>query len=599
MYHISNSDISSLFSNMATALTLADEKKNLFRILAYKKAAETIKSYPSEMHDLWKEKALVGIPGIGAGMKGHLDELFRTGHVKEIERQINKFPSAVYILQNVRGIGPKTAYTLALKLRSKKEKGKAIGERIILDKIIQLCKEHKIAEIEGFGEKSESEILDAVEKYKEGMKKDVRINLIDAIAGAEKLLGYMKTNNNVKQAEVLGSLRRRVETVGDIDIAVATTNPESVVEHFTKFKYVKKMIEKGENKASIEMSNGNHADLRVVNPAQWGTMLAHFTGSKEHNVSLREYALKKGWSISEYGIKIEKGNKEMKTFENEESFYKFLGMEFFPPEMRENTGEIEAALKNQLPQLIELSDIKGDLHMHTNFNIEPSHDLGESSPEEMVNAGIKLGYKYLAFSEHNPSLSKHSKSKISEILKRKQQLVNQLNRKYRGKLHIFNSLEVDILPNGELAIEEEHLKYLDFITAAIHSSFERNSKEQTERILRALKTPKVKILGHPTGRLVQKREEIKFDHDAVFGECVKRKICVEIAASPYRNDPPWQMLKDLKSHGVSFIINTDAHHKNDLNLMKFGVWNARKGWLERKDVLNTLDLKQIKNYLCR
>jgi DNA polymerase (family 10) len=483
---------------------------------------------------------------------------------------------------------------------------------VILDKIIQLCKEHKISQIEGFGEKSESEILDSIEKYKEGMKKDVRINLIDAIVASQKLLGYMKTNKNVSQAEVLGSLRRRCETVGDIDIAVATTNPFAVIDHFVKFKYVKKVIEKGENKASIEMSNGNHADLRVVNPAQWGTMLAHFTGSKEHNVQLREYALKKGWSISEYGIKktqnspqragqaplkTQSHNLNLKTFETEEEFYKFLSLQYIAPEMRENTGEIEIALKHRLPHLIELTDVKGDLHMHTNFNIESSHDLGESTPEEMVDAGIKLGYKYLAFSEHNPSLSKHNKKTISEILKRKQQLVDQLNKKYRGRLHVFNSLEVDILPNGELAIEEEHLKYLDFVTASIHSSFERSSKEQTDRILRALEYPKVKILGHPTGRLVQKRDEIKFDQTQIFEKCRAKNIAVEIAASPFRNDPPWQMLKDLKSIDVSFIINTDAHHKNDLNLMKFGLWNARKGWLTKQDVINTRNISEIQKYL--
>ncbi len=587
---------------MEVALILDDEKKNLFRILAYRKAAEVIRVSAAEFHDLWKENSLNNIPGIGAGMKGHLDELFKTGHVKEIEREINKFPGAVYLLQNVRGIGPKTAWSIISSPMGRKVLFHATQEKVIFDKLIQLCKEHKIASLPGFGEKSETEILEAIEKYKTGVKKDTRINLERALEISDKFMGYMKTCNEVKQVEVLGSLRRKVETIGDIDIAVATTDSEQVIKHFTNFKYTKTVLEKGENKASIEMSNGTHVDLRVVNPDQWGTMLAHFTGSKDHNVALREFALKNGLSISEYGVKVEKGKKKdrgMKMFKDEASFYKFFRMEFIAPELRENSGEIEASLKKKLPHIIELKDIKGDLHMHSSFNIEPSHDLGNSAPEELVQKAIKLGYEYLAYSEHNPSLSKHTKSETGALLKKKQELVNKFNEKYRGKIHIFNSLEVDILPSGELALEEEHLKYLDFITASIHSSFEQARETQTKRLLRALDFPKVKILGHPTGRLVQKRDEVKFDHATIFRKCVSRKIAVEISASPYRNDPPWPMLKDLKSLGVLFIINTDAHSMPELELMKFGVWNARKGWLEAKNVMNTRSLFEIKNFLLK
>lgn len=578
---------------MAVSLSLADERKNLFRILAYKKASEVVAQSATEFHDLWKEKALDNIPGIGKGMKEHLDELFKTGHIKEIERQIAKFPESVYFLQDIRGIGPKTAWKIISSAAGRKLLYKATNGKVIIDKLIQLCKEHKIANLEGFGEKSETDILQAVLKFQTGIKKSKRINLVDAIPVSEKFLEYMKNCKAVAKIEVLGSLRRKNETVGDIDIASASNSPEDVIKHFVNYKYAKSKVQEGENKAAIEIANGMRVDLRVVSPDQWGTMLAHFTGNKDHNVALREYALKKGWSISEYGIKVKKS---IKTFKTEEEFYKFLGLKYIPPEIRENTGEIEQSLKGTLPNLIELSNIKGDLQMHTNFNIEPSHDLGESTPEEMTEKAERLGYKYIAFTEHNPSLSKHTKKQISEILKKKQELVRKLNQKHRS-VHIFNSLEVDILPDGNLAIDEEHLKFLDFIIVSIHSSFEQDSQKQTARILRALQFPKVKILGHPTGRLVEKRDEIKFDHEKVFKECVKRKIAVEIAASPFRNDPPFLMLKDLKTMGVSFIIDTDSHSKNEMDLMKFGVWNARKGWLEAHDVINTRNLVEIKKIL--
>lgn len=607
---------------MATSLILDDEKKNLFRILAYKKAAETIASLDQELYDLWKEKKIQGLPGIGKGITLLLEEFFKTGHMKDVEKQINKYEESVYFLQNIRGIGPKTALVLS-KLLSKNNNSnlhfygnenqvnKEKNEKIIIDKLIQLCKEHKIANLEGFGEKSENDILNSVLKFQEGIKKDRRINLAEATPVAEKFVEYLKNCKAVKNIEVLGSLRRRMETVGDIDIAVSSDNPEEVIKFFVEYKYARNKEQEGESKAAIQMNSGTHVDLRVISPNQWGTMLAHFTGSKEHNIALRELANKKGMSISEWGIKLNQKPKakdfkyKSKTtngnvfFKTEEDFYKFLGLQYIPPELRENTGEIEAALKHSLPKLIELKDIKGDLHMHTNFNVEPSHDLGQNTPEEMVERAVKLGRKYIAFSEHNPSISKHNKSQISEILKKKKEMVDKLNQKYQSKIHIFNSLEVDILPDGNLAIEEEHLKYLDFIIASIHSSFEQTKEKQTQRILRALAFPKVKIFGHPTGRLVEKRESIMFDHDAVFKECLRRRVALEISASPYRNDLNWRLIKDLSKFDLKYIINTDSHSAKEMDLMKFGVWNARKGWLEVNSVINTWSLSEIKKFLLK
>jgi DNA polymerase (family X) len=637
MNKYSNQELSSLFSKMATSLLLDDEKKNMFRILAYKKAAETISTYNQEFYDLWKEEKLTGISGIGKGITALLNELFTTGHAKDLEEQIAKYPESVYFLQNIRGIGPKTALVLSEQLKIKNYE---LGindnfEKIVTDKVIQLCKEHKIASLPGFGEKSETDILNAVQKYQTGGKKDKRINLFDAIPIAEKFIDYMKTCKDVEIIEVLGSLRRKMETVGDIDLAATSKNPESVIKHFASHKYAKGKIEQGENKASFEMPSGLHVDLRVINPDQWGSMLAHFTGSKEHNVALREYAIKKGMSISEWGIKMTKntsssgfvipakagiqsistrktksldsrirgndrsGEEKLKTFKSEQEFYKFLGLQYIPPELRENRGEIEEAINGKLPKLIELQDIKGDLHMHTNFDVETSHDLGSSTPEEMIEKAIRLKYQYIAFSEHNPSMSKNSKTQKSEILKRKQEMVDKFNLKYEGKLHVFNSLEVDILPDGNMAIEEEHAKYLDFIVASVHSSFEQDKDKQTKRILKALSFPKVKVLGHPTGRLVQKRESISFDFAQVFEYCAKHKISPEISASPFRNDLRWDLILSLKSLDLRYIIDTDSHEKTEMDLMKFGVWNARKGWLTASQVINTWSLSEIKDFLLK
>lgn len=591
MVKVNNFSLASLFRQMATALLLLDEKKNYFRILAYRKAAEIIESLDGELFDLWKEKKEIKLPGFGKTMRAHAEEFFTKGRVQELEETIKQIPSAVYLLQNIRGVGPKTAMVIVSHLGFNSRKKEP--DKVVIDKIIQACKEKKIEKIPGFGEKSQEEILRAVQKFQQGLKKEKRILLADGIRTAEKIIRFMKLNPKVQEIEMLGSLRRKCETVGDVDLAVSTTDAKSVIEHFCRFSH-ETLLEQGETKAAFELANGTRVDLRISDPSQWGTMLAHFTGSKEHNVALREYALKKNLSVSEYGIKK---NNKLITFKTENEFYHFLGLQFIDPELRENRGEIKMSIENRLPDLIELGDVKGDLHVHSDFDLETSHDLGESSGNSLIQMALDLGYEYLAFTDHNPSLARHTSLQIVEILQRRKEYIQKLNDKWQGKIHVFNSLEVDILPSGELAISIEALNCLDFVIASVHSSFDQTREFQTKRLLAALDQPKVKILGHPTGRKILRRDPIAFDENAVFEKCRKNRIAIEISACPDRLDLPWKTLADLKNKNIFFIINTDSHQVRSLETMKFGVWQARKAGLTKKDILNTISLVEIKKFL--
>ena len=568
---MTNTEIADLLREVAASYIV--KKKNRFRIIAYERAADATEHATSSVKDLWDDNKLETIPGVGKEIASHLDELFRTGEVKHFTQAKRGLPPGMFQILGIPGIGPKTAYKLAKELRVTS-----------IESLRKVCEGGKIRLLEGFGEKSEEELLKGIDEYE---KRSRRILLPQAAYTADKVIASLQKNKFVLRADVLGSLRRQVSTVGDIDIAVATNNPKSVIQTFCSLPGIERVLERGDAKASIKLSDGKQVDLRVQGLESYGALLQHFTGSKHHNIALREHAQKKGWSLSEYGIKVKS---KLLQFDTEKAFYTKLGMQYIPPELREAEGEIEQALAHRLPTLVELKDIKGDLHIHSDFNIEPSHDLGRSGLKKILSQAKKLGYEYIGLSEHNPSNSMHQDGEKIELIKRRNDYIDQTISSESGKfpVRVLKLLEIDILNNGSLSIPDNALDLLDGAIVSIHSSFRLNRTEMTKRVLEGLSHPKAKILAHPTGRLLLSREGFELDWDKVFEFCLKYNKILEINSWPTRLDLADVLVKDAKKRGVKLIINTDSHDAEHMKLMRFGVSVARRGWCEKSDIVNCL-----------
>jgi len=581
---MTNKEVARLLKEVSAALEV--KGGNRFKIAAYDRVATAIEHATSEVKDLWDDNKLQEIPGIGVNLSAYLDELFRKGKVAHFERIFRNLPPAMFEFLEIPGIGSKTAYKLCRELKIKEAK-------TALPRLKEALKAGKIRLIEGFGEQSEKDILEGLESLK---KRSERMLLPFAWELAQKVIEYLARGKIGVRIKPLGSLRRMAATVGDIDLAVATTQPKKAIERFVSFPEVKEVVVSGGNTARIIHHNGRQIDLKTMNPQAYGALLQHFTGSKQHNIHLREIAQKKGLSLSEYGIK--KGGK-IKKYAAEETFYQALGMAWIPPELREDTGEIEAAQKKELPQLVELKDIKGDFHVHSNFPIEPSHDEGADTFEVLLNKAQELGYEYLGLSEHNPSSSQHSSKQVIELLKRKKEEIDKLNYSRVKKLSVYalNSLEIDIKPDGSLALPEKALKYLDFAIASIHSSFKMSRQEMTRRVLTSLAHPKIKILGHPTGRKIGEREGYELDWEKIFAFCLKNNKYLEINAWPNRLDLPDTLVREAVKIGVKMVINTDAHAVGQLDLMPYGVAVARRGWATKNDIINTMGYNELKKAL--
>lgn len=586
---MSNLEIADLLRAISASYLIKDAKKNKFRIIAYENAAAAVEHLTSEAKDLWDEGKLDDIPGVGPSITEHLGEIFKTGKSKHFEEVMSGIAPAVFELMKLPGVGPKTASKLSHELSIHEASG-ALGK---LQKAISAG---KIAPIEGFGETSQAEIGRSIEEAK---RKTTRLLLPYAQRVASEVIVWMKKKDFVKDAQPLGSVRRKVATIGDVDIAVATDKPKEAMEHFVSYPHKKRVIEKGDRSASILVPPNIQVDMMVQPTEAFGSLLQHFTGSKHHNIVLREYALKHNMSLSEYGIK--KNGKLIKV-PTEEAFYKTLGMKYIPPELREDAGEIEAALKGDIPDLLELSDIKGDLQIHSNFDIETSHDLGTSTMEEIIEKGNELGYNYLAFTEHNPSKSKHTDEQIVDILKRKKEKVEKLNYSLvktmkKGVKKVFNSLEIDILPDGSLPVSDSGMETLDFALVSIHSSFRGSRDQMTKRVLAALSHPKAKIFAHPTARKLNDREAVELDWPRIFDFCIKSDKWLEINGDPMRLDLPDFLVKDAVKAGVKLTLGTDSHHRDHMTNMEYGVYVARRGWATRENIINTRSLTELERML--
>lgn len=575
MRFITNKEIAKLLRAVSAAYSATGGDR--FKIIAYDNAADSVEHATSELKDLWEENKLGSVPGLGKSIQSHLDELFKTGKVKHFDEVMKNLPPGMFELLNIGGLGPKSAYKLAKELNVKNVK-----------ELEDAAKKGKIRNLAGFGAKSEQDVLSSIEEL--NSKPQTRYTLPFAYGVADNVLSYLRENRDCNRAEPLGSLRRMVATVGDIDIAVASENPKGIIEHFKNFPQIKRILDAGDRKSSVLLFNGIQVDLLVQPTHAFGALLQHFTGSKNHNVHLREIALKHQMSVSDYGITI-KG--KLHEYENEYQFYRALNMDYIEPEMREDTGEIEAAAKGTLPKLVKVEDIKGDIHLHSDFAIEPSHDLGQNSFEEILKKAKRLNYEYIGLSDHSPGYSTHSKQQIVDLIKRRTDKIEQLKNSAE-QIGILNLLEIDILNTGEISVPEEGLKLLDGAIAGIHSSHSQDKKSITKRLLNACENPYIKVISHPTGRLLLQRESYDADWQAVFEACRKTQTMLEINAWPSRLDLPDTLVREAIKYNVKLVINSDAHEVSQMENMPFGVSVARRGWATKENIANTLPWVEFK-----
>ncbi len=576
-----NAQVATLLTNVAAVLSLNGE--NFFRIKAFQNAASSIEGYPVQIMDVWKEGKLDEIPGIGKALKNDISELFTEGKVEYFDELMSTVPAGLFALMDIPGIGPKNGLKLATFFKLTKA-STAVKE------LYARAEAGEISELDGFTPVGEKRIMEAIKAMRD--KPEERLPLPDALSIAAQVIEYLQKDGNVLKAEVLGSLRRRNPTTGDVDIAVATHHTQEIFERIKQFPSQKRIIGSGEKSLAFVHSSGWQVDVKTVDPESWGSMLQHFTGSKLHNVHLRTDALKKGLSLNEFGIEFE-GKRE--TFDSEEKFYTRLGLQWVPPELREDSGEIELARKNALPKLIELSDLKGDFHIHTNFPFPTSHDLGESSVDDILTTAKELGYTSLGFSDHNPKRAGLSaQERVAIIKERNDHIRETVDRFFKGKtpsIQVSCGMEVDILPDGTMALEDEAMQELDYVIASVHSSFTQDRKTATARVIKAITHPLITIMGHPSGQLIQSRAGIDVDWDEVFAAAKEHGKIMEINATPSRTDLSSHLIKRALDMGVKLMINTDAHQASGLYQMQYGVWNARRGWASAQAIENTKTLR--------
>ena len=563
-----NSEIAKVFQDIADLLELKGE--NLFKIRAYQRVVRSIEHLPVEVEQLVAEDRLQEVPGAGEAITKKITELVTTGKLDYYEKLKAEFPEGISPLLDVPGIGPKTAMLLSSEL--------GISS---VDELETAISSGKVASLPRMGDKITENILRHIQALR---RKDQRIPIGEALPVVDEISAGLSGLPGLKNLSPAGSLRRFRETVGDIDLMGTADNAPEIIQTFAGLPQVKEVLASGTTKASVVVSGGLQVDLRIAEHSSFGSLLQYFTGSKQHNINLRERAHRRGLKLSEYGI-TNLATEELERFATEVDFYERQGLEFIPPELREGQHEIERAERGNLPKLVELSDIKGDLHVHTDWSD------GRDTIEAMALAARELGYQYLGITDHSGGRgiahgldAGRLRQQISEI--------KQLNQRIRD-IHIFSGIEVDIRADGSLDMPDELLAKLDIVIAAVHSSMNQSQEQMTRRIIGAIENPNVDVLAHPTCRLLPDREPVAVDIEAVFQTAARTNTMLEINGMPSRLD-----LKDIHAYrarelGVKLVINTDAHSVEHLEFMRFGVGVARRGWCEAQDILNTKPLKEV------
>lgn len=591
--NFSNKEITHLLRSIAAACLI--KKDNRFKIIAYQNAADAVENLTKEIYHIWEEGNLEQIPGIGKYIKSYLEEYFKNGKSKEFDLIFKGIPEAVFELMRVPSIGPKKAYALSMKFNIKTKKE-------AVDKLIKIAKQGQISNLPNFGEKSEQLILKSLNLYKDKSSISQRMTMPYALNVANDICYYLEQNPFVIKTEILGSLRRKTETVGDIDIAVECLdkNQKVIIEYFLKYPKIISKENSGNSKSSIIINPGIKVDLRLQERNSFGTLLQYFTGSKRHNIKLREYAQRKSMSISEFSIKETNKINQIIThkFDNEVKLYNFLGLQYIPPEIREGSEEIELARNNKIPDLIKVEDIKGDFHIHSNYDLKVSHDLGLNTYEELYLKAKSLDYSYIGFADHNTRFSNSTEKQILELLIKRNEFIHKTLKKHKNlNINYYLGLEVDILTNGDLALPKKALEFLDYIIVSIHSSFNMDTATMTSRVIKALNNPKVKVLAHPTGRLLNKRDGYNLDWIKIFDICKKKNIALEINSWPERLDLSDSIIKQAIDSNVKLIINSDSHAVLHMDNIPYGVSIARRGWAKKSDIINSYNSKNLLKWI--
>jgi DNA polymerase (family 10) len=559
------------------ALLLELKGENPFKVRAYRQGAEIVLAMEEDVVELAKNDELKGIKGIGEALRDKLGELAKTGRLEFYEKLKEEFPPTIFDLFEVQGLGPKKIKALYTELGV-----------VSLEKLKAACLEGRVATLAGFGEKTQTKILDGI-TANETFADRFLLGKIGVVV--EGILEMLRMHPEISRVAVAGSYRRSKETVGDLDFLVATKEGALVCEDFTTLPEVDSVIACGETKASVRLKNGIHCDLRAVKNEEFPFALQYFTGSKEHNVALRSLALKKGWSLNEYGLNPVSDDVERPIVEDEKDIYRLLGLQYVEPELRENRGEIEAAAENQLPHLVELMNLRGTFHNHTTASD------GRDSLEGMVEEAMDLGLQYLGISDHSKS-SFWANGLNEERLLAQITEIRSLEKTLNG-FRIFAGNEVDILKDGSLDFSDDVLAQLDFCVASIHNLMSMDEKTMTDRICRAMENEHVTMLGHVTGRLLLKRDAYAVDHARIIDCAAATRTVIELNCSPMRMDMDWRWWKRARDKGVLCSINPDAHSRAALHYLGPGVRIARKGWLRKEDVLNTRSVKEIEAFLSK
>ncbi|MBI4124595.1 MAG: DNA polymerase/3'-5' exonuclease PolX [Deltaproteobacteria bacterium] len=548
--------------------------ENPFKIRAYYNAARTIGGLTQEIGDLIKKKQLIELPGIGKNLAAHIEELHKTGKVKEYVKILKSVPEGILEMLDIPGLGPK--------------KVKAVWEKLDLTSIGDLelaCQHGNVATLEGFGQKTQEKILEGIAQLK---KHAGQFLYAEAERPAEAVFQKIAKHKNVQRTALAGSLRRRKETVKDIDIVAATDAPKKVMDFFVKLPEVEKILQHGETKSAVVLKAGPQADLRCVSDKEFPYALHHFTGSKEHNVAMRSLALKKGMKMNEYGLF--KG-KNLISCKDEAEIFGRLGLNYIEPELRENMGEIETAAKGKLPKLVEEKDIRGVVHCHSTWSD------GTASIEQMALGAKALGFEFFGIADHSAA-AKYAGGLTPERIKKQFKEIDDLNKKLKG-IYIFKGMEADVLSDGTMDMGEKVLAGFDYVVASVHSKFNMTEKEMTARVIKAVQNKYVRILGHMTGRLLLQREGYPLNVKEVIDACADYGTAIEINSNPMRLDIDWRNIPYARQKGVMMVINPDAHSVEGISHFRYGVGIARKGWLTAKEVLNTRSMAEVQKWLKR
>ncbi len=568
-----NSEISDIFNKVADLLEIKDA--NQFRVRAYREAAGLITNQSRQIQEMIKEgEDLTQMPGIGEDLAEKIKEIVETGELEQLNKLKKELPVGLTQILEIEGLGPKRVAKLHQELDISSIKD-----------LENSLKKGEIKNLEGFGEKTQENIKQAVKEYKERGQKRTLLKIAEE--QINPLIDYLKSIDEIKEVEAAGSYRRKKETIGDIDILATSTNKEAVIQKFTEYDGIGKIVSQGETKSTVKLRTGMQVDIRVVDPNSYGAALLYFTGSKYHNIELRNLAIKNNWKVNEYGV-FDKKDKRL-AGKSEKEIYDLFDAQFIPPELREARGEIETARQNKLPNLITVNDLKGDLQMHS------TDSDGRYSLAEMGEAAKELGHQYIAVTDHSAYMG-ITNGLDEEGVKNQVKKIKELNNKIDG-IKILAGIEADVMEDGSLDLADQTLAKLDIVLASVHTKFNLPREKQTERIVKAVQHPAVNILSHPTGRIINNRKPMDFDLEAVFKAAKENQVAVEINAHPSRLDINDRQAQQAKEMGLNLVISTDAHRTEELKNLQYGVYQARRGWLEPENVINTWKLNDLLKFL--